>query len=283
MEQDSLTRVDAGRSTLRIDGSAVETSPVQTRRIATGLIEPDRIEASQIETNRIEARRIEASRIEASPVHAGWVETGRLQTFAIRVIDIVVAALVLVLLSPVLLAIAVMIRATSDGPALYRQRRVGKGMAGFSLYKFRTMRPNASEAPHREYVQALIASDQGSQDGNLYKLSVDNRITTVGRFLRSWSLDEIPQLLNVLRGEMALVGPRPVIGYEVELYPESYLRRFEVKPGLTGLWQVSGRNQRTYHEMVALDIDYVQRHSLWLDLKILAKTIPVVLRRHGVA
>lgn len=125
-------------------------------------------------------------------------------------------------------------------------------------------------------------SEHGAR-GDLYKLSVDDRITRVGRFLRSWSIDELPQLINVLRGEMSLVGPRPVIGYEVEMYPDSYLRRFAVKPGLTGLWQVSGRNERTYDEMVSFDIEYAERASLLLDLRILAKTIPVVLRRQGVA
>ncbi len=121
----------------------------------------------------------------------------------------------------------------------------------------------------------------------LYKLSLDDRVTRAGRFLRSWSLDELPQLLNVLRGEMALVGPRPVIPYEVEMYPEHYLRRFDVKPGLTGLWQVSGRNERSYEEMVRFDLEYAQRASqrgaLLLDLRILASTVPVVLGRLGVS
>jgi lipopolysaccharide/colanic/teichoic acid biosynthesis glycosyltransferase len=248
MEPDSVSvRVDGG-SALRLAGQSADASGGAT---------------------------VEASRAGRS--------LSRTEAVAIRCIDLVVAILVLVLLSPLLLAIAIAIRATSHGPALFRQQRLGKGMSSFSLYKFRTMCPNASEAPHREYVQALISSDQGSQNGNLYKLTVDSRITKVGRFLRSWSFDELPQLLNVLRGEMSLVGPRPVIGYEVELYPRAYLRRFAVKPGLTGLWQVSGRNQRTYHEMVQFDIEYVERYSLWLDLKILGKTIPVVLGRRGVA
>jgi lipopolysaccharide/colanic/teichoic acid biosynthesis glycosyltransferase len=108
-------------------------------------------------------------------------------------------------------------------------------------------------------------------------------VTKVGRFLRSWSLDEVPQLWNVLRGEMSLVGPRPVIEYEVEQYPDWYLRRFAVKPGLTGLWQVSGRNERTYEEMVRFDIEYAERRSLWMDLRILARTALVVMRRQGVA
>jgi lipopolysaccharide/colanic/teichoic acid biosynthesis glycosyltransferase len=232
---------------------------------------------------RLDGRSAEASGGLAVEAFAASRSLRQAQAVVTRTIDLAVAVVVLVLLSPLLLAIAIAIRATSPGPALFRQQRLGKGMCSFSLYKFRTMRCNASEAPHRDYVRALIASRPDSQGSNLYKLSVDSRITSLGRVLRSWSLDEIPQLINVLAGDMSLVGPRPVIAYEVELYPESYLRRFAVKPGLTGLWQISGRNQRTYHEMVQFDIDYVERHSPWLDLKILGKTIPVVLRRRGVA
>lgn len=202
---------------------------------------------------------------------------------ASRMLDVTVALAILVLFSPVLLAIALAVRVTSPGPALFRQPRVGKDLKEFSLYKFRTMRPDASDAPHRAYVQALLASDKPSKDGNLYKLTIDDRITKVGRFLRSWSIDELPQLINVLRGEMALVGPRPVIAYELELYPDAYYGRFAVKPGLTGLWQVSGRNERTYTEMVHFDLEYAERRSFWFDVLILLKTIPVVLGRRGVA
>jgi lipopolysaccharide/colanic/teichoic acid biosynthesis glycosyltransferase len=210
--------------------------------------------------------------------------TAGLERFAVRALDLVVAAGALVVLSPVLLVIAIAIRLGSTGPAIFRQGRMGKDMKEFELYKFRTMKTGADTEPHRAYVRSLLTADQQqSRDGNLYKLSVDDRITPVGRFLRSWSLDELPQLVNVLRGEMALVGPRPVIPYEVEHYPESYLPRFSVKPGLTGLWQVSGRNERTYHEMVCADLEYAQCRTVWLDLKILCKTIPVVLGRRGVA
>jgi lipopolysaccharide/colanic/teichoic acid biosynthesis glycosyltransferase len=217
----------------------------------------------------------------ADPRHAASL--GRVEAILGRMIDVTVAAVVLLLLSPLLLIIVLAIRLTSDGPALFRQERIGKDKSRFSLYKFRTMRPDASDEPHRKYVRAMIASNQTSQNGDLYKLSVDDRITTIGRYLRSTSLDEIPQLFNVLRGEMSLVGPRPVIGYEAELFPEYYNSRFSVKPGLTGLWQVSGRNQRTYHEMVLFDLEYAERQSLWFDLQILVKTIPVVLSRRGVA
>lgn len=205
------------------------------------------------------------------------------QTTARRLLDVVLATIVLLMLAPILAAIAFAIRAESRGPVIFRQRRLGQGLRPFTVLKFRTMRHEADAAPHREYVHSLIEAPEAVRRGQLYKLSVDNRITRVGRFLRSWSLDELPQLINVLRGEMALVGPRPVIPYEVERYPERYLPRFTVKPGLTGLWQVSGRNERSYEEMVRFDIEYARHASLLLDLRILAKTVFVVFGRQGVA
>jgi lipopolysaccharide/colanic/teichoic acid biosynthesis glycosyltransferase len=200
-----------------------------------------------------------------------------------RTLDLFVATILLLLVLPLVALIALAIRIDSNGPVLFRQRRVGRGQRQFTMLKFRTMRHDADASRHRKYVQTLIDGTDHPERGRLYKLSVDDRITRVGRILRSWSLDELPQLLNVLRGHMALVGPRPVIPYEVEMYPEEYLRRFAVKPGLTGLWQVSGRNERTYDEMVSFDIQYAEAASLFLDLRILAKTVPVVLRRQGVA
>lgn len=200
-----------------------------------------------------------------------------------RALDILVAGTLLLALAPLLLVIALAIRLDSGGPAIFRQQRLGHRLNRFTIFKFRTMRHEADVAPHREYVQSLIRQPSGSERGRLYKLSVDDRVTAVGRFLRSWSLDELPQLLNVLRGQMALVGPRPVIPYEVDLYPDSYLGRFAVKPGLTGLWQVSGRNERTYGEMVRLDIEYAERASFLLDLSILARTVPILISRRGVA
>ena len=200
-----------------------------------------------------------------------------------RGLDVLVAGGLLAILSVPMLLIALAIRIDSDGPALFRQRRVGRGMRPFTMLKFRTMTRGADTAPHREYVRALIEEQDGPKDGTLYKISVDDRVTRIGGFLRRSSLDELPQLINVLLGQMALVGPRPVIPYEVEMYPRPYLRRFDVKPGLTGLWQVSGRNERTYHEMVRFDLEYAERASLGLDLRILARTVPVVLGRQGVA
>lgn len=205
-----------------------------------------------------------------------------------RLFDIAFAGALILLLSPLLIAVAVAVRLDSRGPALFRQRRVGLEEREFTLFKFRSMRLDADPRGHREYVTALInGSDEEAEslpDGgrkDLYKLAVDNRITAVGRWTRKWSVDELPQLFNVVLGDMTLVGPRPAIPYEVAEYPSWYLQRFSVKPGLTGYWQVSGRSERTYEEMVRLDIEYVERRSLALDLSILAKTPWIVLSRKG--
>jgi len=205
-------------------------------------------------------------------------------SLARRALDVSVAGTALLLLVPVIAVSAIAVRLSSPGPVLFRQRRLGRNMRPFTVLKFRTMRADADSALHRDYVRSLIGTQppENAPD-NLYKLVIDPRVTRVGRFLRSWSIDELPQLWNVLRGEMSLVGPRPVIEYEVEQYPDWYLRRFAVKPGLTGLWQVSGRNEKTYEEMVRYDIEYAERRSLWLDLRILARTALVVMRRQGVA
>ena len=203
-----------------------------------------------------------------------------------RALDIAVAILALVLAAPLFLAIAAIIRLDSRGPAIFHQRRIGLNELPFTVHKFRTMYDEADPAPHRDYIAALVnGNGQRHSDGrqSLFKLAVDDRVTPVGKFLRKTSIDELPQLWNVLRGEMSLVGPRPVVPYELEHYSSQQFMRFTVKPGLTGLWQVSGRNERTYTEMVALDIEYVERRSLLLDLSILLRTFPVVIERRGVA
>lgn len=220
---------------------------------------------------------------ELLPFASDGALTGALDAVATRLLDLAVAATVLIVLSPVLVVLALLVRATSPGPALFRQQRLGRNRRPFSLYKFRTMRVDGSEALHRDYVRTLISAPQAAADGELHKLTVDPRITRLGRVLRSWSLDELPQLINVLRGEMSLVGPRPVIGYEAELYPEAFEPRFSTRPGLTGLWQVSGRNTRTYQEMLEFDLLYATSRSFGGDLAILLRTIPVVLGRKGVA
>jgi lipopolysaccharide/colanic/teichoic acid biosynthesis glycosyltransferase len=203
-----------------------------------------------------------------------------------RCFDIVFALVLIILVSPILVGVALAVRLDSRGPAFFRQRRVGYLEREFTLFKFRSMRVDADPQAHQEYVTALIKGEKSNPSGereSLYKVAVDNRITGVGRWIRRWSLDELPQLFNVLRGDMTLVGPRPAIPYEVAEYPSWYRERFSVKPGLTGYWQVSGRSERTYEEMVRLDIEYAKRRSLGLDLSILLKTPWVVLSRKGAA
>lgn len=212
--------------------------------------------------------------------------TGQSRTVDVlrRLFDVAFAGALILVLGPILIGVAIAVRLDSHGPAFFRQRRVGHGEREFTLFKFRSMRVDADPRGHREYVTALIKGEDAQPDGgreNLYKLAVDNRITPVGRWIRRWSLDELPQLFNVVRGDMTLVGPRPAIPYEVSEYPSWYRERFSVKPGLTGYWQVSGRSERTYEEMVRLDIEYVERRSLGLDLVILLKTPWVVLSRKG--
>ena len=201
-----------------------------------------------------------------------------------RCFDVLFALTLILLLSPILIGVALAVRIDSRGPAFFRQRRVGYLEKEFTLFKFRSMRVDADPQGHPEYVTALIKGEGQNPNGggeNLYKLAVDNRITAVGRWIRRWSLDELPQLFNVVRGDMTLVGPRPAIPYEVAEYPSWYRERFAVKPGLTGYWQVSGRSERTYEEMVRLDIEYAKRRTLGLDLSILLKTPWVVLSRKG--
>jgi lipopolysaccharide/colanic/teichoic acid biosynthesis glycosyltransferase len=152
----------------------------------------------------------------------------------------------------------------------------------FLFYKFRSMRMGSDDAPHREYQQRYIAgspeANLGDQEQPVYKLASDARVTRVGRVLRRLSLDELPQLLNVLRGDMSVVGPRPPIPYEVEAYDLWHRKRLDMKPGLTGLWQVSGRNRLPFEEMVRLDLYYIENWSLLLDIKIILRTLPVMLR-----
>jgi lipopolysaccharide/colanic/teichoic acid biosynthesis glycosyltransferase len=206
---------------------------------------------------------------------------------AYRTLDLLIGSLALLLCAPLLVAIGIAVRLDSDGPALFCQLRLGRGRCPFKVHKFRTMRTECDEAVHREYVRELLEGDERthtSGDGrDLYKLAADDRVTRVGRVLRCTSLDELPQIFDVLCGHMSLVGPRPVIPYEAELYPPDYEPRFAVKPGMTGLWQVNGRNERTYREMVDLDVKWAEGHSLALYLSVLARTPWVLLARRGAA
>jgi len=227
----------------------------------------------------------------AEPQERGAADTQprhRLREASCRALDIVGATVALVALLPVLLVIAIAIRLDSPGPALFRQRRLGRGRKPFTVIKFRTMHDGVAHDRHRDFVVGLINGETpgkepagDDQKAPCYKMVGDTRMTRFGRLLRRSSLDELPQLWNVLRGEMSLVGPRPPIPYEVEHYPPHWFARFDVKPGLTGLWQVSGRSQVTLEEMVRLDIDYSKRRSLWLNLWILLRTVPAVLGARG--
>ena len=200
-----------------------------------------------------------------------------------RLFDLVVASLALLLLAPLLVAVAILIRATSPGPALFRQTRLGREGRPFVLYKFRTMYTDCPDDIHRDYVRRLLSEDQPPTGGRtgLYKLDGDPRITRIGALLRRTSIDELPQLVNVVRGDMSLVGPRPALAYEAEMFGPAHARRFLVAPGLTGLWQVSGRNTLTMRQGLVLDLEYVDRQSFAFDLKILLKTVPAVLTTSG--
>jgi len=188
-----------------------------------------------------------------------------------RFIDIAGSLTALILLSPLLLLIAMLIKLTSRGPVLFKQKRLGMFKKEFEFLKFRSMYINNDPSIHREYVGNLIQNRVDSP--GVYKIRKDPRVTPFGRFLRRSSLDELPQFWNVLKGDMSLVGPRPPIPYEMEKYYSWHRRRvFEVKPGMTGLWQVHGRSSTTFDQMVRLDIQYIREQSLWLDTKICFKT-----------
>lgn len=192
-----------------------------------------------------------------------------------RAVDIAGSIGGLIVFSPFFLLIPALIKLTSEGPVFYRQKRVGSLGKTFTFLKFRSMRTGSADSIHSEYIRKLITEDMAWEGGqkNVYKISDDPRVTKVGKFLRKTSLDELPQFLNVLAGDMSLVGPRPPIPYEMECYELWHWRRvMEAKPGLTGLWQVSGRSTKSYNEMVRLDIRYIERWSPWLDIKIIFRT-----------
>jgi lipopolysaccharide/colanic/teichoic acid biosynthesis glycosyltransferase len=192
-----------------------------------------------------------------------------------RVLDVSLSSVGLLLTSPVMLAVAAAVRLESHGPILFRQERVGLGGRPFRLYKFRTMHAAADQEAHRRYVQRLIRRDAQADVGEStwIPIEADPRITSVGGFLRRSHLDELPQLFNVLRGDMSVVGPRPPIPYEVELYEPWHLRRLSVVPGLTGLWQLRGWGKLSFDEGVALDLEYIDQRSFMTDVRIILGTL----------
>lgn len=193
-----------------------------------------------------------------------------------RGVDIAGAALMLLALIPFLLLIALAVRVDSKGPVVFRQRRIGRGGTRFTLLKFRTMTADASPELHERYIAELVA--EGGTGKGLNKLTDDPRVTRVGAVLRRTSLDELPQLVNVLLGHMSVVGPRPALDYELRHYEPAHFDRFAVRPGLTGLWQVSGRNELDFREMLDLDVEYVHSGGPATDAKILVRTPGAVFR-----
>jgi lipopolysaccharide/colanic/teichoic acid biosynthesis glycosyltransferase len=282
----------------------IPTSIVTTQRRARS---PERPERSALEA---------ATEAEFTP----WIPAPAAQPnaslIAKRILDYVLAALFLLVCLPLFAAIAAGIKVTSPGPVLFVQKRVGKDGRVFPFFKFRTMKHNADDAVHREFSRDFICgappdhslhvhgNGNGHSNGNghgngkangnghhawgsatrnakVYKLTRDPRVTAIGQFLRRTSLDELPQLFNVLRGEMSLVGPRPPVVYELEHYQDWHKQRLAAHPGITGLWQVSGRSSVPFDEMVLLDLYYIEHRSTLMDLRIMAKTLPVMLLGSG--
>lgn len=201
-----------------------------------------------------------------------------------RILDIIFTLLILIPLCIVIVIVAVFIRLDSAGPIFFRQKRVGQNGIEFNILKFRSMYVNSDDLRHREAITKYMNGQKlgESINGDLsYKVVDDPRVTRVGRFLRKTSIDELPQFFNVLRGEMTLVGPRPPLSYEVDLYSLRDMLRLSGKPGLTGPWQVYGRSRVSFQAMVEMDIAYLQRQTLQEDLKLIVLTVPVMIQRNG--
>jgi len=207
----------------------------------------------------------------APPVSATWEVVAR------RVVDLLVASLGLLVLAVPMIVIGLVIRWTSVGPALFQQQRVGLSGKTFIMYKLRTMRTGVGDEMLRELIAAELRGEDTSVDGSC-KLDCDPRVTPIGAFLRKTSLDEVPQLINVLIGDMSLVGPRPCLQWEALMFPAEFQPRFSVRPGITGLWQISGRSAMGTLEMLHLDLTYVRTRNLIRDITILARTLPSMLR-----
>lgn len=208
--------------------------------------------------------------------------TGKLK----RVFDLLVSILALLVAAPVMLVLALIIKKTSSGPVFYIQERLGRDGRPFKFYKFRSMKHNSDDAIHRQFAAMFInGDDEGCSESNggdlVFKLKADPRVTTIGAWLRKTSLDELPQLFNIVKGEMSLVGPRPPISYEIENYQAWHMERLKAVPGLTGIWQVSGRSQVSFDDMVRMDIRYINQWSPWRDISIIIRTVPVVLKGIG--
>jgi lipopolysaccharide/colanic/teichoic acid biosynthesis glycosyltransferase len=203
---------------------------------------------------------------------------GRFHRAVTRTLDLLIGCVFTLLFSPVMLVVAIAVKLDSKGPILFRQERVGRGGTMFTMLKFRSMRTDADENVHKEYVQKIYTEGAATVAAKLHN---DDRVTRVGKLIRKTSLDELPQFFNVLGGSMSIVGPRPVLPYEVEVMGAENLDRFSVKPGLTGPWQVDGRGRTTFLEMMALDVQYARTASVFTDLWLLARTPWAVLTAKG--
>jgi exopolysaccharide biosynthesis polyprenyl glycosylphosphotransferase len=200
-----------------------------------------------------------------------------------RILDIVLSSLALIMLFPFFLVVGIGIKLSSNGPVIFKQERIGKNGQPFWFYKFRSMHMHNSDSRHKEYVQNFIKKSCKDQSDNIevYKITDDPRIFSFGKLIRKTSIDEFPQLFNVIKGDMALVGPRPCLSYEWDCYENWHKRRLNILPGCTGLWQALGRSSVTFQEMVILDLYYISNMTLWLDLKIVLQTLPVIFLGKG--
>lgn len=208
----------------------------------------------------------------------------RIYPIAKRVAETILSILLLLLLAPVFLLITLAIRWDSPGPALFRQIRIGKGGKAFTFYKFRTMYQDIDRSAHQAFLAAFVNGDirEGKSERAVFKPAGANQVTRVGRLMRRLSLDELPQLLNIIKGDMSFIGPRPNVPTEVEAYKDWHLKRLQVLPGITGLAQVNGRSSIPFDQIVRYDIEYVDHQSLKMDLKVLLYTVPTILRGNGV-
>jgi exopolysaccharide production protein ExoY len=208
----------------------------------------------------------------------GW--NNNIQQFLKRSLDLAISIGGLILLWPLIAIIALAVKLDSNGTVFYKHRRIGRGGKSFDLYKFRSMVSGGDDSSYMKYLSELIESDhEGNGEALPYrKLGSDPRVTRVGRILRRYYLDELPQIINIIRGDMSLVGPRPHVKFEVDHYSEEQRRRLTAKPGATGLWQVTGKADCTFSELISLDLKYIDQWSLWLDIQIIFKTLALMLR-----
>ena len=230
----------------------------------------------------IDLGKIESAEMKTSAMGSSQLSVRAKTLLLKRAPDLLLASLVLIVFSSLLFLIMLAIKIGSSGPVFYKQIRLGKGGKPFRFYKFRSMYVNADDAEHRSYVRNLIKAgspyDVDENGKPLFKICDDGRVTRVGKLIRKYNLDEFPQLFNILRGEMSLVGPRPPLPCEYKDYRNWHRKRLDGIPGITGLWQVSGKNRIPFEEMVKLDIHYLKNWSLWLDIKIILRTMPVMLK-----